>query len=862
MSNKSFLLFLFLFAQNTIFAQIKILFDATKAETAANADWQIDADTYNVGFGTGVPTTGGSGTEANPSRFPTPAQSGVTANTTEAFWKGGLSAWGIECVKKGYQVETLPIGATITYGNSANVQDLSKYKVFVVCEPNILFTASEKTAILQFVQNGGGLMMIADHDMSDRNFDGFDSPAIWNNLMAATNPFGMNFDLQDFSQTTSNLATSAGNPLLQGSFGAVTKVQFSGGTTLTLSPSANATVKGVVYKTGSSNTGNANVMVATCNYGTGKVVAMGDSSPADDGTGDLNDTLYDGWIADAGGTGNHRKLLMNATEWLASGATAVTLTTSKQDVNCFGQNTGTASVSASGGTTPYTYLWSNGATTSVVNSLLSGTYTVTVTGGTTATASIVITQPSSAISTSMNVSNITCDFAAGIMKINASGGTPNYTYKWSNNATTATINPTVAGNYTVTVTDNKGCTAVQTSTLSENKQKPDATILGSLILTCANPTSVLSAQTPNKDYKWTGPSLTTTQLQNTTVTVSGVYSLVVTDFANGCSSKNTVTVTENKPSINSNIIGNETLTCAKTSVTLTTNNVGKTHKWSFPDGNASTNSSITTSLSGQYSLTVTDAANGCSSKSTVTILENKIIPDATIKGLTTLSCANPTVALVAQADGKVYKWSLNNDATQGIIVTLPGVYTLTVTDAGNGCTKVGTATVKGNTTPTTLVTLGSITDATNNLKNGSATIKVSGGTPLYSYEWTDSNNKIVATSKDLTNVAGGVYICKITDSGGCSVLFTVVIKNTTATQDVDNQDIVNIFPNPTNGVFYVEMKNTNTAFLNIYDISGRIILQENIKNKQAISTDNFSKGIYVLKINTFDAPIYKKLIVE
>jgi hypothetical protein len=862
MFNKSFLLFYFLCVQNTIFAQIKILFDATKAETAANADWQIDADTYNVGFGTGVPTFGGSGTEANPQRFPTPAQSGVTANTTESFWKGGLSSWGIECVKKGYQVETLPIGATITYGNSSNVQDLSNYKVFVVCEPNILFTAGEKTAILQFVQNGGGLMMIADHDMSDRNFDGFDSPAIWNNLMASGNPFGMTFDLQDFSQTSSNFATSAGNTPLQGSFGTVTKVQFSGGTSLTLSPSANATVKGAVYKTGSSTTGTTNVMVAYCNYGSGKVVAVGDSSPADDGTGDINDILYDGWIADAGNTGNHRKLLMNATEWLAAGAVPITLTTSKQDVNCFGQNTGSAAISASGGTTPYTYLWSNGTTNSTISGLLSGTYTVTVSGGTTATASVVVNQPNSAVTTSISVSNITCDFPTGTMKVNASGGTPSYTYKWSNGATTATINPTVAGTYTATVTDNKGCIATQTSNLSESKQKPDATILGNLVLTCANPTTILSAQTPNKDYKWSGPSLTTTQLQNTTVTVAGIYNLTITDFANGCSSKNTVTVTENKSSINSNIIGNEVLTCTKTSITLTTNNVGKTYKWSFPDGKSSTDNTITTSLSGQYSLTVTDVSNGCSSKNSISVAENKTLPDATIIGLTTLSCANPTTVLSAQANGKLYNWSFNNTAVQFITVTLPAVYTLTVTEPSSGCTKIGTATVSGNTTPTTVVTLGSTTDATNNLKNGGATIKVSGGTPLYTYEWKNSNNKIVATTKDLTNVAAGVYICKIMDKGGCSVLFTVVIKNVTATQDVDNQSIVNIFPNPTNNVFYVEMKNTNTAFLSVYDLNGRIFLQENIKSNQAISTDSFPKGMYVLKINTSDRSIFRKLVVE
>ncbi|MFY0108250.1 hypothetical protein ABTP98_19440, partial [Acinetobacter baumannii] len=89
----------------------------------------------------------------------------------------------------------------ISYGNTANPQDLSYYSVFVVDEPNIIFTAAEKTAILRFVQNGGGLFMISDHDISDRNNDGYDSPDIWNDLMqnnsVQANPFGFTVNLDN-----------------------------------------------------------------------------------------------------------------------------------------------------------------------------------------------------------------------------------------------------------------------------------------------------------------------------------------------------------------------------------------------------------------------------------------------------------------------------------------------------------------------------------------------------------------------------------------------------------------------------------------------------------------------------------------
>ncbi len=303
----------------TSFSQIKILFDATKAETAGNADWIIDADTYNIYW----PSSGTyslTGTESNPQRIPIPAQSGITSSTTEGYWTGGLSAWGVDLVKKGYTVETLPYNGLITYNNTSNLQDLKNYKVFIVCEPNILFTAAQKTAIMQFVQNGGGLFMVSDHTISDRNNDGYDSPMIWNDLMTnntvQANPFGISFDIVDFSQTTTNVATLPTDTLLHGPMGNVTKAMWSNGTSMTLNSTINPNVKGIIYKTGSSTTGTTNVMVARSRFGAGKVVGIGDSSPCDDGTGDINDVLYDGWIADA--SGNHEKLIVNATIWLAS----------------------------------------------------------------------------------------------------------------------------------------------------------------------------------------------------------------------------------------------------------------------------------------------------------------------------------------------------------------------------------------------------------------------------------------------------------------------------------------------------------------------------------------------------------------
>ncbi len=313
--------FAFLFISVSGFAQTKILFDASKAQMCSNADWVIDADVFNLGLGSGGIMQAGQSNEANPAKTPTPAQSGITQSTPETYWDGALSAWAVDLVKLGYTVETLPYNKTITYGNTSNAQDLSNYKVFISDEPNILFSAAEKTAFMQFVQNGGGLFMIGDHTGSDRNFDGFDSPQIWNDLMnnntVQVHPFGMSFDSTDYSQTSSNVANLPSDSCLHNAaIGNVTQIKISGGSTLTLSTSQNNSVRGLIYKTGASNSGSTNAFFARARFGTGKVAALTDSSPPDDGTGDPNDNLYFSYTGEA--NGNHRVLLLNTTIWLAA----------------------------------------------------------------------------------------------------------------------------------------------------------------------------------------------------------------------------------------------------------------------------------------------------------------------------------------------------------------------------------------------------------------------------------------------------------------------------------------------------------------------------------------------------------------
>jgi Secretion system C-terminal sorting domain len=280
-------------------AQKKFLFDATKAETAGNADWVIDEDN-NI-----------------PGRFPTPPESTVTAATQESYWTGALSSWGIALVKMGDHVETLPPGAAISFGDSTNPQDLRNYDVFIVDEPNIPFTGMEKTAIIKFVQNGGGLFMISDHAGADRNNNGWDAVRIWNDLMRNNSvrslPFGILVDSTNYSETTTNVLADPKNPIVNGPAGQVTELKYSNGATITLDTSKNPSARGVIWRSNFPQT-LTNVMFATASFGAGRVCLIGDSSPADDGSGASGNSLYPGWT-EVGVS--HANLHLNGSLWLA-----------------------------------------------------------------------------------------------------------------------------------------------------------------------------------------------------------------------------------------------------------------------------------------------------------------------------------------------------------------------------------------------------------------------------------------------------------------------------------------------------------------------------------------------------------------
>lgn len=232
---------------------------------------------------------------------------------------------------------------------------------------------------------------------------------------------------------------------------------------------------------------------------------------------------------------------------------ALSKTSSQTNVSCNGGSNGSASVSVTGGTAPYTYSWSpSGGTATTATGLSAGTYTVSITdaNGCTTAQNFILTQPS-VISSSGSQTNIVCNgTSSGSAAVSVSGGTAPYSYSWQNNTagttlpqTTASVSSLSAGSYTVTITDANGCSATRTFTLTQSapfnttgSQTSVSTYGGS----DGSATVSASGGTPGYTYSWS-PS------GGTAATASGLaagnYTVTITD-ANGCTVSRNYTITQ------------------------------------------------------------------------------------------------------------------------------------------------------------------------------------------------------------------------------------------------------------------------------------------------------------------------------
>lgn len=217
------------------------------------------------------------------------------------------------------------------------------------------------------------------------------------------------------------------------------------------------------------------------------------------------------------------------------------------NILCNGASTGAASVTVSGGVSPYQYLWSNGATTSGVSGLSAGPYQVTVTDafGCNDIKTIDITTPT-ALTISDSSTQAGCGLSNGSASVTVSGGVPGYSYMWNTGATTSSINNVAAGTYSVTVTDTNGCSISGQASVS-NTSGPVVTIDSIVNEDCTAGTSgsisvTTTGGTPPYQYLWSNGE-TTYSINGLS---SGTYNVTVTD-AGGCVGSANANVSASQP---------------------------------------------------------------------------------------------------------------------------------------------------------------------------------------------------------------------------------------------------------------------------------------------------------------------------
>ncbi len=466
-----------------------------------------------------------------------------------------------------------------------------------------------------------------------------------------------------------------------------------------------------------------------------------------------------------------------------------------------------------GPATGVTYQWSGaGLTGSTTNqnatATAAGTYTLLVTDAVnscTASATTAVTQNTTAPAVSAsNTTTLTCTTTTAAL---TGGPATGVTYQWSGTGLTgSTTNQnataTAIGTYTLLVTDAvNSCTASASTTVSDNTVVPTGVSAGSnQTLTCSSFSVTLngSVTTPtNATVNWTGAIVCGTATNYTTEVCSpGVYTLTATDPINGCTTTSTVEVFANA--------GAPTVTISSTALVIDCNNASQsvtvtstpntdvTYTWNNVPATTSTDGSVATFTNANtYICTVTNTLSNCSTPVQVVVTTNTAVPTITITGTQTLTCATPTAAIsltTTPTSGLTYSWSgtvVSGQGTDAIIVNTPDIYTVTVTDAANGCTNTATSQVDASANvPAATISVTS-TNSVITCQSASVTLTAS-VTPAgtYSYTWSTTGNLASETVS-----AVGVYsVIVLNTATGCSVSaqYTVSSNTTPPTAIVSN----------------------------------------------------------------------------
>ncbi|AHM60822.1 gliding motility-like protein [Flammeovirgaceae bacterium 311] len=422
------------------------------------------------------------------------------------------------------------------------------------------------------------------------------------------------------------------------------------------------------------------------------------------------------------------------------------------NIKCFSQQTGSIQLSLTGGKAPYTYSWSNGATTASLSNVAAGNYTLTITDA--ASKKLVLhakVQQPEALVAQATATQTSCGNTNGSLSLQVSGGTAPYSYAWSNGAATKDINSLAAGTYSVTITDANNCSTTGSYTIAGSSTLKASLSGGSSCSSSLAITAEVSGGKAPYSYSWSNGA--------TTASISpeeaGTYTLTVTD-AGGCTT--TVSTTSSGTSMPVIITYEYSRpSCANgRDAWIDLDVVGGSGSYTYSWSNGSTTEDLQNITSGSYTVTVTDAL-GCSDTKTISVPLTQPISVVATEIIQADCMGNLGGITVAASNGTApYTYTWTHGATGESLEDLePGYYTVTVTD-DMGCTTSRTFQIKAPSMPQVQINGGSCGTST-------LTAAASGGEGPYNYEWNTG-----ATTGSINAEAGQYYTVTITDQNGCT----------------------------------------------------------------------------------------------
>lgn len=467
----------------------------------------------------------------------------------------------------------------------------------------------------------------------------------------------------------------------------------------------------------------------------------------------------------------------------------IVLTTTVAPATCFGTSTGQIDLTAAQGMVPYSYHWEGPqgytSTAEDITNLRSGNYSVTVTdaAGCTKTllASVGNASPLEAPFNGINISQPSCNgYADGAINIITLGGTPPFTFDWSNDGLESPDNDSEditgipAGTYTVIITDANGCSLVPSAiTLTE----PSAMLISTSVTPSACGSGgdgtinlTLNGGTLPYQYFWSNGGTT----QNINLLPPGTYTVTVVD-ANACSQTTSAVV------LSGAVIpqGDFSVTPASCEFSAadgiielntlpTTAQSPLTFEWRNSSGIVGTTQNISGLAAGDYTLSISDI-NGCLFFATVTV--GKIPGNLSItQGNILLNCTSNTMELlVSGGTGPyTYEWS-DGSISEDLIFVAGGEYYVTVTDAV-GCSKSANFTLTGPT-PMSLVLDPVASSCSSSGNDGAVNLSVVDGFSPFTYLWSTG-----VTTQNLTNLPSGVYCVTVSGANGCTASACVIVE--------------------------------------------------------------------------------------